>query len=72
MTGRQRAGRTGPRNEESPLAVQQMFAGTAVADYDAALAWYERFMGRPPDFFPQEKEAVWQAPRRSAGWGRSA
>lgn len=48
------------------MAVQQMFAGTAVADYDAALAWYERFMGRPPDFFPQEKEAVWQV--TDSGW----
>lgn len=42
------------------MTVLQMFAGTAVADFDAALGWYEQFMGQPPDHFPHEKEAVWQ------------
>jgi predicted enzyme related to lactoylglutathione lyase len=48
------------------MAVQQLFAGTPVADFDAALAWYERFMGKPPDFFPHEREAVWQV--TDSGW----
>jgi len=40
--------------------IKWFFAGVAVADYPAARAWYERLMGRPPDFTPQEHEAVWQ------------
>jgi predicted enzyme related to lactoylglutathione lyase len=42
------------------LAINLIFAGTAVADFDAAVAWYERLMGRPPDMFPHEREAAWQ------------
>lgn len=42
------------------MAVTEFFAGIAVADFAAMLAWYERFMGKPPDFSPQEDEAVWQ------------
>lgn len=41
------------------MAVNEIFAGAAVADYDVALAWYERLMGRPPDLIPQEHEAAW-------------
>lgn len=37
-----------------------LFAGVAVREYSAALAWYERFFGRPPAFFPNEVEAVWE------------
>ncbi len=42
------------------MAVTEFFAGIAVADFGSALAWYERLMGRPPDFFPHEREAVWR------------
>ena len=42
------------------MRVSQVFAGVAVADYEAALAWYERLMGRPPDGHPNDREAVWQ------------
>jgi predicted enzyme related to lactoylglutathione lyase len=42
------------------MAITEFFAGVAVADFGAMLAWYERLMGKPPDFFPQEGEAVWQ------------
>jgi hypothetical protein len=42
------------------MAVTEFFAGIAVADYASLLAWYERLMGKPPDFFPQDGEAVWQ------------
>jgi len=40
--------------------IKWFFAGVAVADYPAARAWYERLMGRPPDFNPHENEVVWQ------------
>ncbi len=37
-----------------------LFAGIPVSDYTAALAWYERLLGSPPSFFPQDTEAVWE------------
>jgi hypothetical protein len=37
-----------------------LFAGIPVADYAAALPWYERLLGSPPTFFPHETEAVWE------------
>jgi catechol 2,3-dioxygenase-like lactoylglutathione lyase family enzyme len=37
-----------------------LFAGIPVADYAAALAWYERLLGAPPAFFPNDTEAVWE------------
>lgn len=37
-----------------------LFAGIPVADYAAALAWYEQLLGFPPTFFPNAIEAVWQ------------
>ena len=42
------------------MAITEFFAGIAVADYESMLAWYERLFGKPPDFFPQEGEAVWR------------
>jgi catechol 2,3-dioxygenase-like lactoylglutathione lyase family enzyme len=36
-----------------------LFAGISVSDYPAALAWYERLLGAPPAFFPNDIEAVW-------------
>jgi catechol 2,3-dioxygenase-like lactoylglutathione lyase family enzyme len=58
----------GPMNvaKEPALTVNQMFAGAAVGDYEVALAWYERLMGRPPDMIPHEHEAVWQV--TDTGW----
>ena len=42
-----------------------LFAGIPVADYAAALQWYERLLGSPPTFFPHDTEAVWElAPHR--------
>jgi hypothetical protein len=35
------------------MAVTEFFAGIAVGDYESALPWYERFMGKAPDFFPR-------------------
>jgi hypothetical protein len=37
-----------------------LFAGIPIGDYAAALKWYERLLGYPPTFFPQDKEAVWE------------
>lgn len=36
-----------------------LFAGIPVTNYAEALAWYERLLGRPPTFFPNDTEAVW-------------
>jgi catechol 2,3-dioxygenase-like lactoylglutathione lyase family enzyme len=37
-----------------------LFAGIPVRDYSAATAWYERLLGSPPSFLPNEVEAVWE------------
>ena len=37
-----------------------LFAGIPVDDYAAALAWYERLLGFPPAFSPNDVEAVWE------------
>ena len=37
-----------------------LFAGTPVRDFQAALPWYERLLGSPPSFLPHETEAVWE------------
>jgi catechol 2,3-dioxygenase-like lactoylglutathione lyase family enzyme len=42
------------------MAITEFFAGVAVADFGAMLAWYERLFGKPPDFFPHQREAVWR------------
>lgn len=48
------------------MAINELFAGIAVADYESALAWYERLLGRPPDLIPNENEAAWQL--TTMGW----
>src|SRR4051812_6300029 len=42
------------------MTITHVFAGLPVADYDAALAWYERLLGGPPEREPTAGEAVWQ------------
>ncbi|MET9829156.1 VOC family protein [Streptomyces sp. NPDC006385] len=37
-----------------------LFAGIPVNDYAAALTWYERLLGSPPTFVPNDTEAVWE------------
>jgi predicted enzyme related to lactoylglutathione lyase len=37
-----------------------LFAGIPVDDYTAALTWYERLLGSPPAFSPNDVEAVWE------------
>jgi predicted enzyme related to lactoylglutathione lyase len=48
------------------MAATFLFAGVPVADYDAALPWYERLVGRAPDMLPKEQEAAWQL--TETGW----
>ena len=40
--------------------IVHVFDGLPVTDLAAALAWYERVMGRPPDMRPHDQEATWQ------------
>ena len=40
-----------------------LFAGICVAEFQAALPWYERLLGEP-SFFPHETEAVWEVGER--------
>ena len=37
-----------------------LFAGIPVRDYASASAWYERLLGAPPSFVPDDTEAVWE------------
>ena len=37
-----------------------LFAGVAVADHPAAVTWYSRLFGRPPDIVPNEHEVMWR------------
>ncbi|MFC5751671.1 VOC family protein [Actinomadura rugatobispora] len=37
-----------------------LFAGIAVVDYAAALAWYERLLGSPPTYVVSDTEALWE------------
>jgi predicted enzyme related to lactoylglutathione lyase len=48
------------------MQAEVLFAGLAVDDLDAALAWYERFFGRAPDLVPNDTEAAWQL--ATGGW----
>jgi predicted enzyme related to lactoylglutathione lyase len=48
------------------MAFTAVFAAVQVADLDAARAWYERFVGRPPDLIPNDDEAAWQF--TDSGW----
>src|SRR5947208_11226529 len=43
-----------------------VFAGLPVADFDAARAWYERLLGRPPDLVAHETDVAWQL--TDSGW----
>jgi catechol 2,3-dioxygenase-like lactoylglutathione lyase family enzyme len=37
-----------------------LFAGIPVKDLAQAQAWYEKLLGTPPAFFPNDVEAVWE------------
>ncbi len=44
----------------TPVSIEHLFAGIPVTDRDAAAAWYERLLGRPPDLVPNDREAAWR------------
>jgi predicted enzyme related to lactoylglutathione lyase len=48
------------------MGVTYVFAGIPVADRAAAVAWYERLVGRPPDLIPNDDEAAWRL--TDTGW----
>lgn len=43
-----------------PITQLDQFGGIPVADYKAALEWYERLLGYPPAMYPHDTEAVWE------------
>jgi predicted enzyme related to lactoylglutathione lyase len=49
-----------PGNGSAPVRISYAFAGLVVANRDQAQAWYERLLGKPPTFLPNDLEAVWQ------------
>ena len=42
------------------MAINVLFAGIPVADLEAAIDWYERLLGGPPDMTPNETERTWK------------
>jgi predicted enzyme related to lactoylglutathione lyase len=48
------------------MAFTHVFAAVPVADHDAALVWYERLLGCPPDLIPNDNEAAWRL--TETGW----
>jgi predicted enzyme related to lactoylglutathione lyase len=45
------------------MHIDAVMAGIAVADFDAALTWYERLLGRPADDRPMDGLAEWHFPK---------
>jgi predicted enzyme related to lactoylglutathione lyase len=41
-------------------AVDVLFAGVPVRDFEAARTWYATFFGRPPDVVAHEREVMWR------------
>jgi catechol 2,3-dioxygenase-like lactoylglutathione lyase family enzyme len=37
-----------------------LFAGISVSNYETAVAWYQKLLGAPPAFLPNDVEAVWE------------
>lgn len=48
------------------VMTRQLFAGISVSDYPVALEWYERLLGQPPSFSPNDVESVWDV--NESGW----
>ncbi|GAC1645343.1 MAG: hypothetical protein NVS4B2_34870 [Chloroflexota bacterium] len=48
------------KNGGMTMGINYVFACLLVVNRDRAAAWYERFFGRPPDFLPNDIEAVWR------------
>lgn len=43
-----------------PITVVGIYAGIAVADFEAGVAWYSKLMGRAPDDRPMPQLAQWR------------
>jgi predicted enzyme related to lactoylglutathione lyase len=48
------------------MSIEEVFAGLPVEDLHASVEWYGRLLGREPDFYPNDNEAVWDLGGR--GW----
>ena len=48
------------------VAVTEVFASIPVGNLAAAVSWYGRLLGRPPDLIPNEEEAAWRM--NDSGW----
>jgi calcineurin-like phosphoesterase/predicted enzyme related to lactoylglutathione lyase len=48
------------------VGATDVFASIPVGDRDAAVSWYGRLLGRPPDLIPNEDEAAWRI--TDSGW----
>jgi predicted enzyme related to lactoylglutathione lyase len=46
--------------EERQMPIDIVMAGIAVADFDAAVPWYERLLGRRADDRPMDGSAEWR------------
>ena len=46
--------------------ITQVFAGMPVDDFETAVAWYQIFVGRPPDLVPRAGDSAWQL--AGTGW----
>ena len=42
------------------MSIDVLFAGVAVADFDAATAWYDSLFGRPADIVVKADEVMWR------------
>jgi hypothetical protein len=52
--------RFGPAGSYDRGMALDLFAGIPVSEYAAAVEWYERLLGSPPSFVPNDAEAVWE------------
>ena len=47
-------------DNNTTIAVQGIYAGIAVSNFEAGVAWYSKFMGRAPDDRPMPQLAQWR------------
>lgn len=48
------------------MSIDVLFAAIPVADFEAAIPWYERVFGRPADIVVNENEVMWHL--TDGGW----
>lgn len=59
-------GRAAPAAGFTDVGATDVFASIPVGDRDAAVSWYGRLLGRPPDLIPNKDEAAWRI--TDSGW----